>query len=159
MEHKPSGGKGRTSSASSVASPSAVSEGGSSSIRDIEQQKPVVAVDASSLVCSSEQHSPAEAEDGTTSANGFMQQKPTVVWNGFVRCMDSAARSEVMNQCLQKFDIHLDGCHPLPTRNPRKRCAWCSVRDTRTACNMNFRSSETPRRSNNGCDHVSKENI
>uniref|UniRef100_A0A0E0MKI0 Uncharacterized protein n=1 Tax=Oryza punctata TaxID=4537 RepID=A0A0E0MKI0_ORYPU len=41
MEQKPSGGKGRTSSASYVASPSAVPEGRSSSMRHVEQQKPV----------------------------------------------------------------------------------------------------------------------
>jgi hypothetical protein len=146
-------------------------------MRDVEQQKRVVAVGASLPVSSSKQHNPSEAEDGTASANGVMQQKPTADWytseinfclcsvenfslvsffgsdclsrslvrDGFVRCMDTVARSEEMNHSLQKYDIHLDGCHPLPTRNPRKRCAWCSLRDIHAACNMNFRSSETPR--------------
>ncbi len=82
-----------------------------------------------------------------------------VIRNGFVRCMDTAARSEVMNHSLQKYVIHFDGCHPLPMRNPRKRCAWCSLRDIRVACDMNFRSNETTRVNSNGCKHVSNENM
>uniref|UniRef100_A0A0E0QQ16 Uncharacterized protein n=1 Tax=Oryza rufipogon TaxID=4529 RepID=A0A0E0QQ16_ORYRU len=95
MEQKHSGGKGRTSSKTST--------------RDVKRQKPVVAVGVSSPVSSSKQHNLAEAEDGTVSANGVMQQKPAADWNGFVHCMDTASRSEEMNHCLQKYDIHLDG--------------------------------------------------
>ncbi len=80
MEQKTSGGKGRMSSASSVASPSAAREGGSSSTRDVEQQKSVAAVGASSPVSCSKQHNVAKAEDETTSANGDKQQKPAADW-------------------------------------------------------------------------------
>uniref|UniRef100_A0A0E0IKK1 Uncharacterized protein n=1 Tax=Oryza nivara TaxID=4536 RepID=A0A0E0IKK1_ORYNI len=158
MEQKPSGGKGRMSSARSVASPSAARVGGGSSAPDVEQQKSVAAVGASSPVSSSKHHHMAKAEDGTITVNGDKQQNPAADRNGFVRCMDTAARSEVMNHSLQKYVIHFDGCHPLPMRNPRKRCAWCSLRDIRAACDMNFRSNEATRGNSNGCEHVSKEN-
>uniref|UniRef100_A0A0E0P4X1 Uncharacterized protein n=1 Tax=Oryza rufipogon TaxID=4529 RepID=A0A0E0P4X1_ORYRU len=147
------------SSARSVASPSAAQVGGGSSARDVEQQKSAAAVGASSPVSSSKQHNLAKEENGTITANGDKQQKPAADRNGFVRCMDTAARSEVMNHSLQKYVIHLDGCHPLSMRNPRKRCAWCSLRYIRAACDVNFRSNETTRGNSNGCEHVSKENM
>ncbi|EEE57086.1 hypothetical protein OsJ_06917 [Oryza sativa Japonica Group] len=64
------------SSARSVASPSAAQVGGGSSARDVEQQKSVVAVGASSPVSSSKQHNLAKEENGTITANGDKQQKP-----------------------------------------------------------------------------------
>ncbi|BAD87921.1 unknown protein [Oryza sativa Japonica Group] len=76
MEQKPSGGKGRMSSARSVVSPSAAQVGGGSSARDVEQQKSAAAVGASSPVSSSKQHNLAKAEDGTIIANGDKEQKP-----------------------------------------------------------------------------------
>lgn len=164
------------------------------SARDVERQKPVVAVRASSPVSSSKQHNPAEAEVGTTSANGVMQQKPArrlvhigdyflfmfcwkffsclfvclvltiwcVLWSGMILCIAWILLPGVKrwitlsrNMTFIWMDVILFPWEILGI----DRCAWCSLHDIRAAYNMNFRSSERPRRSSNGCEHVSKENM
>ncbi|KAF2945030.1 hypothetical protein DAI22_02g187100 [Oryza sativa Japonica Group] len=186
MEQNPLVVDGRTSSPSSVASPSTEAEGETSSMCDVAEQKPVLAVGVSSPVSSGEHHKPTVEEDRTVSASGDVQQIPAVVAGGslpassfaqqkrevledgkltkgcetgFVCCMATADRSEAMNRSLQKYNIHLERSHPLSTTNRTKRCAWCSLRDIRAACNMNFRSGGEPRCDRSCSENVSKENM
>uniref|UniRef100_A0A0E0EPI4 Uncharacterized protein n=1 Tax=Oryza meridionalis TaxID=40149 RepID=A0A0E0EPI4_9ORYZ len=59
-----------------------------------------------------------------------------------------------MKRSLQKYGIHLDGSQPLPTINRMKKCAWCSLRDSQTICNTNFRSCGAPGRDRSGSEHM-----
>nr|BAD31589.1 hypothetical protein [Oryza sativa Japonica Group] len=61
------GGRWRTSSASSVASPSTEAEGETSSMRDVAEQKPVLAVVVWSPASSGEHHKSTVEEDSTAS--------------------------------------------------------------------------------------------
>ena len=82
MEQNPLVVDGRTSSPSSVASPSTEAEGETSSMCDVAEQKPVLAVGVSSPVSSGEHHKSTVEEDSTASASGDVQQNPAVVEGG-----------------------------------------------------------------------------